>query len=175
MPAEQYSFRRVACPCSWRQRCRAESSTTNAGKASCQTHSTHTNCATVDLLHVSEQKLASEAIIIDSSCNSFMQEILRQTVSACNELLRHFWAQFPLTNAKRVGTLLCLNEDHLRKILVLALGTAKERRQDSALGIESENSVQEARALDLKRALMNQHDRTTAMQVEFLHSLTRVV
>ena len=32
-----------------------------------------------------------------------MQEILRQTVSACNELLRHFWAQFPLTNAKRVG------------------------------------------------------------------------
>lgn len=26
--------------------------------------------------------------------------------------------------------------------------------------------MQEARALDLKRALMNQHDRTTAMQVQ---------
>ena len=28
------------------------------------------------------------------------------------------------------------------------------------------NPLQEARALDLKRALMNQHDRTTAMQVQ---------
>ena len=33
-----------------------------------------------------------------------MQEVLRQTVSACNELLRHFWAQFPLNTSKRVGS-----------------------------------------------------------------------
>ncbi|CAK0781641.1 hypothetical protein CVIRNUC_005433 [Coccomyxa viridis] len=61
-----------------------------------------------------------------------MQEILRQTVLACNELLRHFWAQFPLSTSKR-----------------------------------------EARALDLKRALMNQYDRTTAMQ-EAAQGLDRV-
>ena len=37
-----------------------------------------------------------------------LQEILRQTVLACNELLRHFWAQFPLSTSKRVSPRTCL-------------------------------------------------------------------
>ena len=57
-----------------------------------------------------------------------MQAVLREACLTVNELLRHFWAAFPLSSATR-----------------------------------------EARALRLKKALADQYDRTTAMQVQPSH------
>jgi transcription initiation factor TFIIH subunit 1 len=57
-----------------------------------------------------------------------MQAVLREACLTVNELLRHFWAAFPLSSATR-----------------------------------------ETRALRLKKALSDQYDRTTAMQVLHAH------
>lgn len=59
-----------------------------------------------------------------------MQAVLREVCLTANELLRHFWAAFPLSSPSR-----------------------------------------EARALRLKKALADQYDRTTAMQVPLAASL----
>ncbi len=61
-----------------------------------------------------------------------MQAVLREACLTVNELLRHFWAAFPLSSATR-----------------------------------------EARALRLKKALADQYDRTTAMQVPPASSVLR--
>lgn len=63
-----------------------------------------------------------------------MQAVLREVCLTANELLRHFWAAFPLSSPSR-----------------------------------------EARALRLKKALADQYDRTTAMQVALAAFLLYVV
>lgn len=64
-------------------------------------------CTSTEVHHKHWTLTMCLGLCCDRTCSdraSLMQEILRHTVSACNELLRHFWAQFPSTSAKRVGT-----------------------------------------------------------------------
>ena len=95
VPTEQHGRIRAAGACPWPQWSRAESCPSDAGKPL---------LPWLEVVHVSAISIQPSWVSWQPQMASVhLQEILRQTVLACNELLRHFWAQFPLSTSKRVS------------------------------------------------------------------------